>query len=283
MHVFVMILLPLCAKVRANAQWFATFQPCGAFDFIPVYNHLWRILGNSCTLQNPAEQPTNEERVFCINWKFDHQSNIFDDATTSVQNSSHLVSFWIVEEVGPVWICLHEPELKKLPETQLKNMKRDLERRGETNHIFSHNESWIMFFHAQGLSKPAYVKMAVQNYGCWIHLHLVPGLLVQVCAVVQWDSSDQLHCQNPGARELIDHFWNLEKVITFQQGSEGKREDSHLNIPVIQLWFYYTPEPLSTFCLPLVVTFPGQLSLKNLQAAFCKQTFGETHLQKGPT
>lgn len=58
--------------------------------------------------------------------------------------------------------------------------------------------------------------MIVQYCDCWINLYLVPGLLVQVYAVVQWDSLYQLHCQHSGVRELIDHFWNLEKVITFQ-------------------------------------------------------------------
>lgn len=65
----------------------------------------------------------------------------------------------------------------------------------------------------------SHVKMIVQQYDCWVNLvpsYLVPGFLVQVHAVVQWDSLYQLHYQHPGARELIDHFWNLEKVITLQ-------------------------------------------------------------------
>lgn len=40
---------------------------------------------------------------------------------------SHLVGVWIVEEIGPVWIRLHEPELKQLPETQLKDVEGDLQ------------------------------------------------------------------------------------------------------------------------------------------------------------
>lgn len=42
----------------------------------------------------------------------------------------------------------------------------------------------------------------------------------------------------------------------------------------------HTPEPLDTFCLPIVVTLPGQLSLKNLQAAICKQTCGDINAKK---
>lgn len=136
----------LSAKVRITAP---SFQPCWAFDFIPVYNHLWRIVGNSCTLQNPAEQPTDEMRVLCISSIFHHHSNIFRH-TTSVLSSSHLVSFWVVEEVGPVWICLHEPELKELPQTQLKNIERNLEMRGETHyslpssHVPSSSWSYVL-------------------------------------------------------------------------------------------------------------------------------------------
>lgn len=94
-------------------------------------------------LQNPAEQPTNEMRVLCTFSIFDHHSNILHH-TTSVLNSSHLVSFRIVEEIGPVWIRLHEPELKELPETQLKNIERDLETRGETNYRFSYIECFMV-------------------------------------------------------------------------------------------------------------------------------------------
>lgn len=42
--------------------------------------------------------------------------------------SSHLVSFGVVEEVGPVWIRLHEPELKEFSEAQLQDVEGDLKR-----------------------------------------------------------------------------------------------------------------------------------------------------------
>lgn len=38
---------------------------------------------------------------------------------------------WIVEEVGPVWIRLHVPELKQLSEAQEQDVLADL--REETN------------------------------------------------------------------------------------------------------------------------------------------------------
>lgn len=43
----------------------------------------------------------------------------------------HLVCVCVVEEVGPVWISLHKPELKQLSETQLEDVETDLERRKE--------------------------------------------------------------------------------------------------------------------------------------------------------
>lgn len=51
--------------------------------------------------------------------------------------------------------------------------------------------------------------------------HLVPGLLVQVYAVIQWYSLHQLHCQHPVAWQCIDHLRDLKKLITLQQGPGG--------------------------------------------------------------
>lgn len=112
--------------------------------------------------------------------------------------------------------------------------------------------------------------------------YLVPGFLVQVYAVVQWDSFNQLHCQHPGARELTDHFWHLEKGITLQKGSEGRSKVSDFQKDLVKqltqsrVTPLHTPEALGTLGLPPVVALPGQLPLKNLQAAVGKQTCGGT-------
>ena len=45
-----------------------------------------------------------------------------------MQPCTHLVPFGIVEEVGPVGVCLHEAELKQLSQTQLENVVADLRR-----------------------------------------------------------------------------------------------------------------------------------------------------------
>lgn len=66
-----------------------------------------------------------------------------DSFTTSRADPAHLVGVRIVEEVGPVWIRLHEPELKQLPETQLKDVERDLESRGEAC-VYCHGTSYSM-------------------------------------------------------------------------------------------------------------------------------------------
>lgn len=65
--------------------------------------------------------------------------------------------------------------------------------RGETHCCFSHLVSCIKIFMVLGSPNPAQVKMIVQYYVYWIHLYLVPGLLVQVYALVQWGSLYQLH------------------------------------------------------------------------------------------
>lgn len=52
----------------------------------------------------------------------------------------HLVGVWVVEEVGPVWIRLHESELKQLPETQLQDAGTDLKWREEA---FVHHHAVI--------------------------------------------------------------------------------------------------------------------------------------------
>lgn len=40
----------------------------------------------------------------------------------------YLVGVRIVKKVGPVWVRLHEPELKELPEAQLQDVEGDLDR-----------------------------------------------------------------------------------------------------------------------------------------------------------
>ncbi len=44
---------------------------------------------------------------------------------------AHLVLFTIIEEVGPVRVCLHEAELKQLSQTQLQDVETDLQNKGE--------------------------------------------------------------------------------------------------------------------------------------------------------
>lgn len=42
------------------------------------------------------------------------------------------VCLWIKKEVGPVWISLHVPELKELPQAQFQNLLTDLEEADES-------------------------------------------------------------------------------------------------------------------------------------------------------
>lgn len=77
----------------------------------------------------------------------------------------------------------------------------------------------------------------------------------------------------------------LKKSSPSNRDLKGKEKLVILNILVIQLTErlvipVHTPEPLGRLCFPLVVALPGQLPLKNLQAAVCKQTWGEKHFKK---
>ena len=46
---------------------------------------------------------------------------------------TNLVAGGIIQEVGPVGVCLHESELKQLPQTQPQELEADLEWGGVTD------------------------------------------------------------------------------------------------------------------------------------------------------
>lgn len=50
----------------------------------------------------------------------------------AVAARAYLVQLWVIEEVGPVGVSLHVPELKQLPQTQHQDVVTDLPERGET-------------------------------------------------------------------------------------------------------------------------------------------------------
>lgn len=58
----------------------------------------------------------------------------------------HLVCVGVVKEVGPVWIRLHEPELKQLPQTQLQDVGADLQHR-ETSRVYKKILFILLFSH----------------------------------------------------------------------------------------------------------------------------------------
>jgi len=58
-------------------------------------------------------------------------------SVNSVLVVAHLVLFTIVEEVGPIGVCLHEAELKQLSQTQLQDVKTYLPNNGEKESSFS--------------------------------------------------------------------------------------------------------------------------------------------------
>jgi len=58
-------------------------------------------------------------------------------SVNSVLVVAHLVLFTIVEEVGPIGVCLHEAELKQLSQTQLQDVKTYLPNKNEKESSFS--------------------------------------------------------------------------------------------------------------------------------------------------
>lgn len=117
-------------------------------------------------------------------------------------------------------------------------------------------------------------------------LYLIPGLLVQVHTAIQWDPLNQLHGQNPAAGQLIDHFRDFKILVSLQQGP-GDETKTPLKERNTQKQTIHTasfllvmrrecdrdgPELLGALSLPLVVTLPCQLPLKDLKAAVCKET-----------
>lgn len=111
-----------------------SLESCNFSFALPLRSHQWRLLGSSCRLQSPEEQPFRPGRVLFLYANISllllqmmvHDSHFYHLVTS--HSCPHLVGVRIVEEIGPIWICLHEPELKKLPEAQLEDVEGDLER-----------------------------------------------------------------------------------------------------------------------------------------------------------
>lgn len=61
-------------------------------------------------------------------------------SVVSILVVAHLVLFTIIEEIGPIGVCLHEAELKQLSQTQLQDVKTDLQNKGERE-LFSNSFS----------------------------------------------------------------------------------------------------------------------------------------------
>lgn len=63
---------------------------------------------------------------------------------------------------------------------------------------------------------------------CYQMAYLVPQVLAQALALVQGDSSGQLHAQHPCRAQLLNHSWHPEEGVICQQlpgaGGKGGRE-----------------------------------------------------------
>jgi len=114
---------------------------------LPVCSHLWSLPGSLCMLRSLREWSEEKKRRRKLTWCWESAPHnkvleVIKSCTSGHSfchppvtwnvDSSHLVGVWVVKEVGPVWIRLHEPELKQLPQTQLEDVETDLGSRDET-------------------------------------------------------------------------------------------------------------------------------------------------------
>lgn len=60
----------------------------------------------------------------------------WDKQLTAAFAPTHPVRLWVVEEVGPVGVRLHEPELKQLLEAQHQDVLTDLRKETQRNSLF---------------------------------------------------------------------------------------------------------------------------------------------------
>lgn len=164
--------------------------------------------------------------------------------------TAHLVLLRVVEEVGPVGVCLHEVELKELPQAQNQDVVADLG--GEGQLVTMAPEAWYptlhLIFHpifcpgavwssrvpagegtAAACSPPASTSAAVPG-GPWTHL--VADLLAKVLCLVQWEAGYQLGGEHVGAAQLVHNRGHAEEGVLLQQlPGRGRRSDQARRLP----------------------------------------------------
>lgn len=125
----------------------------------------------------------------------------------------------IIQEVGPVGVCLHESELKQLPQTQPQELEADLEWGGVTDISESSApiELSLAWRGTVGLSTLLDLPSHPETP------YLVPDVLAQALALVQGDPSSQLHAQHPRCAQLLNHSRHPEEGVICQQlpGAKG--------------------------------------------------------------
>lgn len=106
----------------------------------------------------------------------------------------------VVEEVGPVGVGLHVPELKQLPEAQHQDVLADLERGGDKT-----------------------LSQTLIGVSLVCFAHLVLQLLRQVLGLVQGEPGHQLRGEDVATAQLVDHLRYVEEGVVLQQLAEGER------------------------------------------------------------
>lgn len=119
----------------------------------------------------------------------------------------------VVEEVRPVGVGLHVPELKQLPEAQHQDVLADLKQRwgGIKNNKINKTLCQTLIDWLIGTS---FVRFA----------YLVLQFLRQVLGLVQREPGHQLRGQDVATAQLVDHLRYVEEGVVLQKLPEGERQ-----------------------------------------------------------
>lgn len=106
----------------------------------------------------------------------------------------------VIQEVGPVGICLHESELKQLSQTQPQELKANLE------------EGDISVGHPGEKVRARPIPLPVPQ-----EIYLIPDVLTQALALVQRNAPSQLHAQHTCSAQFLHHSWHPEEGVVGQE------------------------------------------------------------------
>lgn len=130
----------------------------------------------------------------------------------------------IVEEVGPVWVSLHVPELKQLSEAKSQDVEADLRQKQrytlilqlkQTNnqtHIYVRSGSVLLGF-GVSLCSLHWQRAQVRKDLC-THPHAQPSIIICTSFFSSWERLSALSSGNPGTSSVVRTWRLLSSSIT---------------------------------------------------------------------